>query len=103
MGMWTILEEGRDGYDREMGFRGTDPENEAYMEGCRHGYMKAMKEVHGDMGERRGRMGYREDYGGRGGYMDNYGERRMGEYLPEGPYMDWMSERRRRRANGQFY
>lgn len=103
MGMWSILEESRDDYGRDMGFRGASPEEEAYKEGCRHGYMKAMKEMRGDMGER---MGYRDDYGERGGYGSrggSYGERRMPGYLPEGPYMDDMNERRRRRANGQFY
>lgn len=99
MSTWGIIEQGYDEYGRDMGFRGADPEEEAYKEGCRHGYMKAMKEIHGDMGERGGRMGYRDRYGSDG----SYGERRFPGYLPESPYMDEMGERRRRRANGQFY
>lgn len=99
MGMWSIFEEGREDYGRDMGFRGTDPEEEAYKEGCRHGYMKAMKEMRGDMGERGGRVGYRGGYGNDG----SYGERRFPGYMPESPYLDEMGERRRRRVNGQFY
>ena len=37
MGMWEILEEGRDDYGRGFGMRGDEVE-EAYKEGCRHGY-----------------------------------------------------------------
>ena len=87
MRSWEIIEQGRDEYGRDMGFRGMDPEEEAYKEGCRHGYMKAMREMHGSMGER---MGYREDYGERGG--GSYGERRMPGYLPEGPYMGYRGD-----------
>ena len=47
MGMWEILEEGRDDYGRGFGMRGDEVE-EAYKEGCRHGYEKAMREIHGD-------------------------------------------------------
>ena len=103
MSMWGIIEQSRDDYGQDMGFRSREEEM-AYKEGCRHGYEKAVREMHGDMGER---MGYREDYGERGGYGNrqggSYGERRMPGYLPESPYMDNMGERRRRRANGQFY
>ena len=53
MGMWEILEEGRDDYGRGFGMRGDEVE-EAYKEGCRHGYEKAMRELHGDMGFRDG-------------------------------------------------
>ena len=42
MGMWEILEEGRDDYGRGFGMRGDEVE-EAYKEGCRHGYEKAMR------------------------------------------------------------
>ena len=76
MRSWEIIEQGRDEYGRDMGFRGMDPEEEAYKEGCRHGYEKAMREMQGSMGER---MGYHEDYGERGGYGNrgggSYGER----------------------------
>lgn len=41
MGMWTIREE-HDGYDRDFGMRGRNEVEEAYREGCRHGYEKAM-------------------------------------------------------------
>ena len=70
---------------------------EAYREGCRHGYEKAMREMHGGMGFR-GEGGYN----GGGSYSD-MGERRMPGYFPEYPRMDEMGERRRRRANGEFY
>ena len=52
MGMWTILEEGRDDYGRGFGMRGGSELEEAYREGCRHGYEKAMREMHGGMGFR---------------------------------------------------
>lgn len=45
MGMWEILEEGRDDYGRGFGMRGDEVE-EAYKEGCRHGYEKAMREIY---------------------------------------------------------
>lgn len=57
MGMWEILEEGRDDYGRGFGMRGDEVE-EAYKEGCRHGYEKAMREIHGDMGFRDGGRNY---------------------------------------------
>ncbi|RGQ78283.1 hypothetical protein [Phocaeicola dorei] len=93
MGMWEILEEGRDDYGRGFGMRGDEVE-EAYKEGCRHGYEKAMREIHGDMGSRDGGR----NYSGSG-----MGERRYPGYFPEYPRMDDMGERRRRRANGEFY
>ena len=100
MGMWTIMEEGRDGYGRDFSMRGGDAETaykQGFEEGCRHGYRKAMMEAHED-------IGFRDGYGGgsqgmRGG---SYGNRMPG-YLPEDPWPDDMGERRRRRANGQFY
>ena len=55
--MWTILEEGRDDYGRGFGMRGGSELEEAYREGCRHGYEKAMREMHGGMGFR-GEGGY---------------------------------------------
>ena len=51
MGMWEILEEGRDDYGRGFGMRGDEVE-EAYKEGCRKGYEKAMREMRGEMGFR---------------------------------------------------
>lgn len=54
--------------DYGMDFR-SQAEEEAYKAGCRHGYERAMKEVHGDMGQR-DRMGYR------GGNIDEMDERR---------------------------
>lgn len=109
MGAWSIIEEGRDGYGSDMAFRSME-EREAYKEGCRHGYEKAMREVHGE-------MGYRDDYGMRGGSsygMRDYGrgggmsgERRFPGYMPESPYMgyrddDEMGERRRRDSRGRY-
>lgn len=93
MRSWEIIEQGRGDYDRDMGFRSVE-EEEAYKEGCRHGYRKAMMEMQDDMGERR-------SYGNRGGGY--YGDRRMQDYQSENPYMDDMGERRRRRSNGQWY
>ena len=49
MGMWTILEEGRDDYGRGFGMRGGSELEEAYREGCRHGYEKARREMHGSV------------------------------------------------------
>lgn len=69
MGMWTILEEGRDDYGHDFGMRESGEVERAYREGCRHGYEKAMRETQGDFGER-------------GGSYRNGGERRyydMGE------------------------
>lgn len=106
--MWRILDEGRDDYERSFGMRDDDVE-EAYKEGCRHGYEKAMRKMQG------GEMGYRNSGSSRsGGYSgSDMGERRMPEYFPEypmygerhgmPPYGDEMGERRRRRANGEFY
>lgn len=100
MGMWSILEEGRDDYGRRFGMRSEEAE-EAYREGCKHGYEKAMREI-----RERGAMRYGErsredyDYSGR----VETGERRMfPPYLPEVLDGDDMGERRRRRANGRFY
>lgn len=112
MGMWSVLEEERDDYGRGFGMR--DAAEEAYHEGCRHGYEKAMREIQGGMGFREGSSSG-SGYGNRGYGERNYGERSgMGErrimppYYPEYPMMgmheeDEMGERRRRRANGQFY
>lgn len=47
MGMWEILEEGRGEYDRDFGMRGGNPMEEAYREGCRHSYERAMRETLG--------------------------------------------------------
>lgn len=108
MGAWSIIEDGREEYGRDMGFRSYE-EEEAYKKGCRHGYEKAMKEIHGD-------MGYRDDYEQRGGGsygMRDYGrsgmsgERRFPGYMPETPYMgyrddDEMGERRRRDSRGRY-
>ena len=103
------MEEGRGEYDRDFGMRGGNPMEEAYIEGCRHGYEKAMREMQG------GEMGYRNSGGSRGGSYSggsDMGERRMPGYFPEypvyserrgsQPYGDDMGERRRRRANGEF-
>ena len=80
MGMWEILEEGRDDYGRGFGMRG-------------------------DEVEMRGEMGFRD--GGRsysgGGSSSGMDERRYPGYFPEYPRMDEMGERRRRRSNGEFY
>lgn len=92
--------------DYGMDFR-SQAEEEAYKAGCRHGYERAMKEVHGDMGQR-DRMGYHENYGNQPG-QGMSGERRFPGYLPEGPYMgyrggkiDEMDERRRRDSRGRY-
>ena len=80
MGMWEILEEGRGEYDRDFGMRGGNPMEEAYREGCRYGYEKAMREMQG------GEMGYRNSGGSRGGSYSggsDMGERRMPGYFPE--------------------
>lgn len=95
-------EYGRDGYGERAGDAGA-----AYREGYRRGFAEAMKEVSGAYGQR-DRM------------TDGYGERRMTPpYYPEypamgmrehydpmgmrGDYPDEMGDRRRRRANGQWY
>ena len=100
------MEEGRDEYGRDFGMKVGNAEaayQQGFEEGCRHGYKKAMMEVNG------GEMGYRGNYGGGQQSMGNrsygggsYGNRMPG-YLPEDPWPDDMGERRRRRANGQFY
>lgn len=95
MGMWTIMEEGRDRYGRDFGMRGGESEQayrQGFEDGCRHGYRKAMMEAHEDMGFRSGRP-----YGG-----GSYGNRMPG-YQPDDPWPDDMGERRHRRASGQFY
>lgn len=67
---------GRGGYyGRGFGMGGDEVE-EACKEGCRHGYGKDMREIHGDMGFRDGGR----NYSGSG-----------------------MGERRRRRANGESH
>lgn len=101
MGMWTILEEGRR-FD-DFGQRGGDRELEmAYKEGCEHGYKKgyeaAMREMQG------GEMGFRGNGGGGYGGGSSSGgmnNRYSPSYSPS--FYDEMGERRRRRANGEFY
>lgn len=92
----------RDGYGERTGDAGA-----AYQEGYRRGFAEAMKEASGG-------------YGHRDRMPDGYGERHMmPPYYPEypamgmrehydpmgmrGDYPDDMGERRRRRANGQWY
>ena len=86
MGMWSILEEGR-GYE---GFneRGGRELEMAYKEGCEHGF--------------RGNNG--GSYGG-GNYGGGSSSGMNNRYAPGYPpsYYDEMGERRRRRANGEFY
>ena len=105
MGMWTIMEEGRDGYGRDFGMRGGDDAEMAYKqgfeEGCRHGYKKAMMEAREDMGFRGGYGGGQQSMGNRSYGGGSYGNRMPG-YLPEEQWPDEMGERRRRRANGQY-
>lgn len=91
MSYWEIMEESDDYGRNGFGMREDEVER-AYREGCKKGYEKARQEM---MGER-------------GGY--GYGERRMPPYYPEyqmgmrgGDYGEDMGERRRRRANGQWY
>lgn len=110
MSSWEILEHSHDGYDdydrmpdgygrerygREMGMRGDEVE-QAYKEGCRHGYEKAMKKVkemlHGSMDER-------TEYGDSSG--ESYG--RTGERRPMGMAEPGEMDERRRRSNGRFY
>lgn len=70
---WRILGESRrfDSDDDEI--------REAYEEGCRKGYKKAMKEIHesGEYGEREDWEDDDDDYGERGGYGGggSYGSR----------------------------
>ena len=104
-------EYGRDGYGERAGDAGA-----AYREGYRRGFAEAMKEVSGAYGNRESTGAY----GQRDRMTDGYGERRMTPpYYPEyptmgmrehydpmgmrGDYPDEMGERRRRRANGQWY
>lgn len=113
MNSWEILEQGHDGYDdydrmpedyvherygRRMGMRGDEAE-QAYKEGCRHGYEKAMKKVkemlHGSMDER-------TEYG------DWSGENRPDDWRePSAPMARAMMTggmgERRRRSNGRYY
>ena len=84
MGMWEILEEGRDDYGRGFGMRGDEVE-EAYKEGCRKGYEKAMREMRGEMGFRDGGRSY--SGGGSSSGMD---ERRYpGYFLNIRVWMTW--------------
>lgn len=111
MGMWSILEDERADYGRGFGMR--DAAEEAYHEGCKHGYEKALREMQGGMGFRDGgNYGSGSGSYGNRGYFERsgMGERRMmPPYYPEYPMMgmredmDEMGERRHRRANGQFY
>lgn len=83
------------------GFGMRDDElREAYMEGCRRGYEKAMSEMRRGMGFREGgpAMGERGDFP----YGPDYPA--MG-FRDEQPVRDdtAMGERRRRRSNGQWY
>ena len=92
MNMWEIRED-YDDYGRGFGMR--SEVEEAYKEGCRHGYKKAMEEMQDG-------IGYRNQYPG-----TDMGERR---FMPRYPYMGMreqdpyedMGERRRRRSNGQY-
>lgn len=106
MGMLTIMEEGRHEYGGDFGKRGGDDADMAYRqgyeEGCRHGYRKAMMEAHEDMGFRGNYGNGPQGMGGRPYGGGSYGSRVPG-YLPEEQWPDDMGERRRRRANGQFY
>lgn len=77
MRMWEI----REGYGRK------DEVEEAYEEGCREGYEKAMEE-----------MGHRGGYNQRGssGYGNRYGRKE------DWDDMDYMGERRRRDSRGRY-
>lgn len=77
MGMWKIMEEGRDDYGRDYSTRESDEAERAYKEGCRHGYEKAMRELQGSEASERS-SAYRSD-----GYD--------------------MGERMRRRSEGRYY
>ena len=81
---------------------------EAYKEGCKHGFMKALKKLKElgyripselkmhEMGERRmdpEETDYDEEMGMRDGYSYSQGQRGS----------EGMGERRRRRSNGQWY
>lgn len=95
--MWEILEN-RDDYGRGLGMR--DETEEAYREGCRHGYEKAVEEMRGGFGQRGG-------YSGSGGYGNRMGERRMAMFpdspaFREMPPYDEFGERRYRDARGRF-
>lgn len=109
--MWEI----REGYDPDemrMGMRGgMDPE-EAYEEGCRHGYKKGYGDAMRDASEEygyRGGMGFRDEntrgmsYGQSGRSSLSYGNR-----MPYPPYVNYrddedeMNERRRRDSRGRY-
>ena len=87
MNYWEIKED----YD-DFGLGMKDDEvEEAYKEGCRHGYEKAMRAM-------RGRLGRRDS-------QDGMNERVFPPYIPEpmyrDPYED-MGERRRRDSRGRY-
>lgn len=96
--MWEILEN-RDDYGRGFGMR--DEAEEAYREGCRHGYEKAIEEMRSGFGQRGG-------YSGGGSYGNRMGERRMPGMYPESPAFREMppyeefGERRYRDSRGRF-
>ncbi len=94
--------------DEEQYFGMREEAEEAYKEGCKHGFMKALKKLkelgyripqelkNQEMGERmmqREDEDYDDDMGMRGGYSYSQGQRGG----------DGMGERRRRRSNGQWY
>lgn len=107
---WRILGESRrfDSDDDEI--------REAYEEGCRKGYKKAMKEIHegGEYGERDDWDDDDDEYGERGGYGSggtggSYGGRMSGGNYGGGSYgmrddMDMMGygERRGVRGTGPY-
>lgn len=84
MRMWEI----REGYGRKE----KDELEEAYEQGCKDGYEKAMEEMN-----HRGSYGQRGDYGERG---NSYGNR---QGMRDG-YHDYseMGERRRRDSMGRY-
>ena len=96
MNMWEIRED-YDDYGRGFGMREGGEYEQGFKEGCRHGYEKAMQEMHGRMGMRSG-----------GNYGSGMNERRMPGYLPEQPMYremppyDDMGERRRRDSYGRY-
>lgn len=115
MRLWEI----REGYDPEemrMGMRGGMSADEAYEQGCRHGYKKgygdAMREASEEYGFR-GDMGYREGSSrGQGGQSSGQSGRSGSSYgnrMFYPPYMnyrdedeDMMNERRRRDSRGRY-
>ena len=99
------MEEGHDEFGGDFGMRGGETEEayrQGYEAGCRHGYKKAMMETREDMGFRGNYGSGQQSMGNRSYGGSSYGNRMPG-YLPEDPWPDDMGERRRRRANGQFY